>query len=79
MLRLPLLIYAAVIVLTPVARAADVARHICFSRDSGVWIANLDGTGAHRVSSSLVTNPQANKIFNRRPGRSMARASMPRT
>ncbi|HEX6566148.1 MAG TPA: hypothetical protein VF020_17790 [Chthoniobacterales bacterium] len=49
MLRLPLLIYAVTLVLLSGAPAAESVRHLCFSRDNGVWIANLDGSGAHKI------------------------------
>jgi TolB protein len=49
MVRLCLFTYAAAIMLTPGARSAEPTRHICFSRERGVWIANLDGTGAHKI------------------------------
>src|SRR5246127_1187396 len=49
MLRLRFFTFAAAILLTAEAPAAELTRHIGFSRDSGVWIANLDGTGAHKI------------------------------
>jgi TolB protein len=49
MVRLPLLIYTVTLVLLSEAPAADSTRHLCFSRDRGVWIANLDGSGAHKI------------------------------
>ncbi len=49
MFRLPLLIYTLNVLLLAVGQAAEPTRHIGFSRDSGVWIANLDGTGAHKI------------------------------
>jgi TolB protein len=49
MSRLPLLIYTVALLLLPEARAAESSRHLCFSRDRGVWIANLDGSGAKKV------------------------------
>jgi TolB protein len=49
MFRLPLLIYSAVVLLLSNAPASELARHLCFSRDNGVWIANLDGTGARKL------------------------------
>jgi len=48
MLRLPLLICALTILVLPEA-IAESTRHICFSRDRGVWIANLDGSGARKI------------------------------
>ncbi|MBV9877874.1 MAG: PD40 domain-containing protein [Verrucomicrobia bacterium] len=49
MLRLPLLIYTVTLVLLAEAPAAEPTRHLCFSRDNGVWIADLDGSGAHKI------------------------------
>jgi TolB protein len=49
MLRLRFFVLAAAILLTAEAPAADSSRHLCFSRDSGVWIADLDGTGSHKI------------------------------
>ena len=73
--RLPLLVYAAVIVLTPVARAADVVRHICFSRDNGVWIANLDGTGAHKITTGddPAISPDGARVAYTQPGKGTVR------
>jgi TolB protein len=48
MLRLLSLIYALTILVLPEA-IAESTRLICFSRDQGVWIANLDGTNAHKI------------------------------
>jgi len=49
MLRLRFFPFAAAILLTAGALAAESTRHLCFSRDRGVWIANLDGSGAHKI------------------------------
>jgi TolB protein len=49
MLRLRFFTFAAAILLTAEAPAAESTRHLCFSRDRGVWIANLDGSGAHKI------------------------------
>jgi TolB protein len=50
MFRLALLFYvAASLPVVSEAPAAEPSRHLCFGRDRGVWIANLDGTGAHRI------------------------------
>jgi TolB protein len=49
MLRLRFFTFAATILLTAEAPAAESTRHLCFSRDGGVWIANLDGSGAHKI------------------------------
>jgi TolB protein len=49
MFRLPLLTYIVGILLLTEAPAAESTRHLCFSRDRGVWIANLDGSGAHKI------------------------------
>jgi TolB protein len=49
MLRLSLLTYTAAVLLAALTSAAQSAQHICFSRDRGIWIANTDGTGAHRI------------------------------
>jgi TolB protein len=49
MLRLRFFTFAAAILLTAEAPAAELTRHLCFSRDRGVWIANLDGSGAHKI------------------------------
>ena len=49
MLRLRFFTFAAAILLTAEALAAESTRHLCFSRDGGVWIGNLDGSGAHKI------------------------------
>jgi TolB protein len=49
MFRLPLLTYIVGIVLLTDVSGAELTRHLCFSRDGGVWIANLDGSGAHKI------------------------------
>jgi TolB protein len=49
MFRLPLLTYIVGILLLTEAPAAESTRHLCFSRGRGVWIANLDGSGAHKI------------------------------
>jgi TolB protein len=49
MFRLPLLTYIVGILLIAEAPAAESTRHLCFSRDRGVWTANLDGSGAHKI------------------------------
>ncbi|MBV8213496.1 MAG: PD40 domain-containing protein [Verrucomicrobia bacterium] len=49
MFRLPLLICTLTVLVLPEALVAESTRHICFSRDGGVWIANLDGTGARKI------------------------------
>jgi TolB protein len=49
MFRLPLLIYTLNVLLLAAGQAAEPTRHICFSRERGVWIASLDGTGAHKI------------------------------
>jgi TolB protein len=49
MSRLLLLIYSAVVLLLDNAPAAEAVRHLCFSRDRDVWIANLDGSGARKI------------------------------
>ena len=49
MLRLRFFTFAAAILLAAEAPAAESTRHLCFSRDGGVWIANLDGSGAHKI------------------------------
>jgi TolB protein len=51
MLRLPLLVCALSVLVLPEAVAAESARRICFSRDQGVFVANLDGTNAHKIVS----------------------------
>jgi TolB protein len=49
MFRLPLLTYIVGILLLTDVSGAELTRHLCFSRDGGVWIANLDGSGAHKI------------------------------
>jgi TolB protein len=49
MLRLRFFAFAATVLFSVEAPAAGSTRHLCFSRDSGVWIANLDGSGAHKI------------------------------
>lgn len=49
MLRLRFFTFAAAILLSAEAPAAESTRRLCFSRDGGVWIANLDGSGAHKI------------------------------
>jgi TolB protein len=49
MFRPALLTCTAAILLAAQTFAAEPAPHLCFSRDRGVWIANLDGTGAHKI------------------------------
>jgi TolB protein len=53
MLRLLLAGCAALLALICPAAASDAARHLCFSRDDAIWLANLDGTGAHKVVTGV--------------------------
>ena len=49
MFRLLLLVYTAAILLSPKALAAEPTRYLCFGRDKDIWIANLNGAGAHKI------------------------------
>jgi TolB protein len=71
MLRLPLLIYSLTVLLLPEAIAAESTRHICFSRDRGVWIANLDGTGAHKIvaGDDPAISPDGARVAYTEPGK----------
>ena len=75
MFRLPLLIYTLNVLLLAVGQAAEPTRHICFSRDSGVWFANLDGTGAHKIvaGDDPAISPDAARIAYTEPGKGSIR------
>lgn len=75
MVRLPLLIYTVTLVLLSEAPAADSTRHLCFSRDRGVWIANLDGSGAHKIvtGDDPAISPDGVRIAYTEPGKGTIR------
>lgn len=75
MLRLPLLILSFLIFVISEAPAAEPSRHICFSRDRAVWIANLDGTGARKIVSGddPAISPDGARIAYTEPGKGSVR------
>jgi TolB protein len=75
MLRLPLLIYTVALLLLPEARAAEAGRHLCFSRNRDIWIANLDGTGARKIltGDDPAISPDGARIAYTEPGKESIR------
>jgi TolB protein len=71
MLRLPLLTYAAAVLLAAGTPAAESTQHICFSREQAVWIANIDGTGAHKITTGddPAISPDGARVAYTEPGR----------
>ncbi|MBV8353143.1 MAG: PD40 domain-containing protein [Verrucomicrobia bacterium] len=49
MFRALLLVWSTLFSLTFATQASDPARRLCFSRDQGVWLSNLDGTNARKI------------------------------
>jgi TolB protein len=75
MLRLFLLICTLTRLVLPEAIAAESTRHICFSRDRGVWVANLDGTNAHKIvtGDDPAISPDGVRIAYTEPGKGSIR------
>lgn len=71
MFRLPLLVGAAAILLTPSILAAEPGRRLCFSRDQGVWISNLDGTSARKIvtGDDPAISPDGARVAYTEPGK----------
>jgi TolB protein len=49
MFRALLLVWSTLFSLTIATHGSDPARRLCFSRDQGVWLSNLDGTNARKI------------------------------
>jgi TolB protein len=75
MFRLPLLVYTAAILLSHKVLAAEPTRHLCFSRDQDVWIANLDGTGARKIvtGNDPAISPDGARVAYTEPGKGSIR------
>jgi TolB protein len=75
MFRLPLLTYIVAILLVSETPAAESTQHICFSRDRAVWIANTDGTGAHKVvtGDDPAISPDGARVAYTEPGKGTVR------
>ena len=75
MLRLILTSCFALLGLTCLAPASNAPRHLCFSRDDAVWLANLDGTGAHKVVTGAdpAISPDGARIAYTQPGKGTKR------
>ncbi|HEX4201798.1 MAG TPA: hypothetical protein VHY59_09795 [Chthoniobacterales bacterium] len=71
MFRLPLLVGAAAILLTSSVLAAESSRRLCFSRDQGVWISNLDGTSARKIvaGDDPAISPDGVRVAYTEPGK----------
>jgi hypothetical protein len=71
MFRLALLSSIAASLLLPSALAGESTRHLCFSRDGGTWIANLDGTGTRKIvnGDDPAISPDGARVAYTEPGK----------